>query len=78
MWGFPTSSDAKLIALCRQRKKLDACNLGYKKKRSFTIEVAKTEEQISCAFTAQLITKQGICTFVFIHGKIRITHGAAH
>ena len=46
--------------LYSHRSRLDACNFGFKKKRNFTIRVAKTKALISFAVTAKLI-----CAFVF-------------
>ena len=45
----------------------------FRKKRDWTICVAKTKVLISCAITAQLI-----CAFVFAYAKIRFSHDAAH
>ena len=46
--------------LYKHRKELEACNFGFKKKRKYTIRVAKTKALISFAVTAKLI-----CAFVF-------------
>ena len=48
------------IGLYKLRKELEACNFGFKKKRKYTIRVAKTKALISFAVTAKLI-----CAFVF-------------
>ena len=54
------------------RKRLEAQNLGFKKKRNFTISILKTKALISCAVTAQLI-----CA-VFAYAKFRFSHDTAH
>ena len=46
--------------LYSHRSRLEAWNFGYKKKRKYTIRVAKTNALISFAVTAKLI-----CAFVF-------------
>ena len=56
--GFPTRSH--INRLCSHRKRLEAWNLGFRKKRDCTIRVAKTKALISFAVTAKLI-----CVFVF-------------
>ena len=57
--GFPTRSDTNR-AQYSLRSRLEAWNFGYKKKRKYTIRVAKTKALISFAVTAKLI-----CAFVF-------------
>ena len=46
--------------LCSYRRRLEAWNFRFRKKRNCDIYVAKTKALISCAVTAQLI-----CAFVF-------------
>ena len=46
--------------LYKLRSRLEAGNFGFKKKRKYTIRVAKTKALISFAVTAKLI-----CAFVF-------------
>ena len=48
--------------LYKHRRWLEAGNFGFKKKRNYTIPVAKTNVLISCAVTAHLI-----CVFVFAY-----------
>ena len=55
------------------RKRLEAQNLGFKKKRNFTISIVKTKALISCAVTAQLI-----CAVVFAYAKFRFSHDTAY
>ena len=50
--------------LYSHRRRLEASNFGYKRKRECTISVAKTKAQISFAVTAKLI-----CTFVFAYAN---------
>ena len=52
MW-FPNRSDTNRAA--QEKRMLDAGNLGFKKKRSCTIPVAKPNAQISFEVTAKLI-----------------------
>ena len=55
--------------LYSHRSRIEASNFGYKKKRKYTIRVAKTKALISFAVTAKLI-----CGFVFAYAKIRFSH----
>ena len=56
------------IRLRRLRKWLEAWNFVFRKKRDYTILVAKTKALISFAVTV----------FVFAYAKIRFSHVAAH
>ena len=58
--------------LCSHRRWLEACNFVYRKKRGYTIRVAKTKALISFTVTAKLI-----CVFVFVYAKSRFSHYAA-
>ena len=55
------------------RRWLEARNFVFRKKRDFTICVAKTKALISFAVTAKLI-----CVFVFAYAKNRFSHDGAH
>ena len=59
--------------LYNHRKRLEAWNFGFKKKRNCTIRVAETKALICFAVTAKLI-----CTFVFTHAYCWFSHAAAH
>ena len=48
-------------------------NFGLRKKRKYTINVAKTKALISCAVNVQLI-----CVFVFAYAKSKFSHDAAY
>ena len=52
------------IELCSQRSGLEARNFGFKKKREYTIPVAKRKALISFTVTAKLI-----CAFVFTYAN---------
>ena len=52
---------------------LDACNVGFRKKRDCSICVAKTKALISFTVTAKLIF-----VFVFAYAKSRFSHDTAH
>ena len=70
LWCFrPGPTQTRLYS---HRRWLEALNFGLRKKRDFSIYVAKTKVLISCAVTAQLI-----CIFVFAYAKIRFSHDAA-
>ena len=58
--------------LYSHRKRLEASNVRFKKKRDSTIRVAKPKTLISCAVTAQLI-----CVFVFAYADCWFSHAAA-
>ena len=59
--------------VCGHRRRLEACNFRFRKKRDYTIYVAKTKALISFAVTAKLI-----CVFVFAYVKSRFSHDEAH
>ena len=50
--------------LCSYRRRQEAWNFAFRKKRDCTICVAKTNALVSCAVTAQLI-----CAIVFAYAK---------
>ena len=52
--------------------RVEASNFGFRKKRGFTIGVAKTKALVSFAVTAKLI-----CVFVFAYAKSRFSHNEA-
>ena len=60
--------------LCSQRTRLEALNLGFKKKRDCAIPAAKTKGLISCA----VIYAQLINPFVFANANCCISYVAAH
>ena len=66
--------------LYNYRRRLEAWNFGFEKKRNCTIRVAKTKVLISFAVTAIsfAVTAKLICAFVFALAKIRFSHNAAH
>ena len=68
--GFQPGSTQ--TGLYNHTKWLEAWNFVFRKKRDFTIYVAKTKALISCAVTAQLI-----CSFVYTYAKIRFSHNEA-
>ena len=68
--GFQTGPT--LIRLHSHRTQLEASNLGFKKKRNCTIQVAKTKALISFAVTGKLI-----CVFVFAYADCWFSHEAA-
>ena len=57
-------------ALYRHRKRLEASDFEFRKKRHCTIYGVKTRVLISCAVTAQLI-----CTFDFAYADGCLMHG---
>ena len=59
--------------LYSHRRWLETWNLGFRKQRDCTIQVAKTKALISFAVIAKLI-----CIFVFAYAKIWFSHVAAH
>ena len=59
--------------LYSHRRWLESENLGFRKKRGFTICVAKTKALNSCVVAAQLI-----CIFVFACAKSRYSHDVDH
>ena len=52
---------------------LEAGNFGFRKKRNYTIHVAKTKALISFAVTAKLI-----CVFVLAYADCWFSHDPAH
>ena len=58
--------------LYSHRRWLEAGNFEFRKKRDYTIRVAKTKALISFAVTAKLI-----CVFVFAYAKNRFSHNEA-
>ena len=74
-FGFLTRSDTnRPIQLQKKaRKRLEAWNFKFKKKRNCTIKVAKTKALISSAVTAQLI-----CMFVFAYGDCWFSFAHLH
>ena len=71
LWRFrpgPTQT-----SLYSHRKRLEAGNFGFRKKRNCTIRVVKTKALISFAVTAKLI-----CAFVFAYAKILFAHDTVY
>ena len=69
--GFRTGPTQ--TGLYSNRRGLEVCNFGFRKKRYCTIRLAKTKALISFAVTANLI-----CVFVFAYAKSRFSHNEAH
>ena len=61
------------ISLYSHKSRLEALDFGFKKKRDFSIHVAKTKALISFVVTAKLV-----CPFVFAHADYWFSHAAAH
>ena len=59
--------------LYRHRRWLEAGNFGFRKKKNFTIRVAKAKALISFEVTAKLIF-----AFVFAYADCWFSHAAAH
>ena len=70
-FGFPPGPTQ--TGLCSHRRRLEAWNFGFTKKRDCTIRVAKAKVLFSCAVTAQLIY-----TFVFAYADCRFSDVVAH
>ena len=58
--------------LYSRRRRLEAGNFGFRKKRNCTIRVTKTKALICFAVTAKLI-----CAFVFSYADCWFSHAAA-
>ena len=65
--------DPTQTGLYSHRRRLEAGNFGFRKKRDCTIRVGKTKALISFAVTAKLI-----CVFVFAYAKSLFSHDEAH
>ena len=59
--------------LYSHRKRLEAKDFGFKKKRDCTLRVAKTKALISFAVTVKLV-----CAFVFAYANCWFSDAAAH
>ena len=59
-------------SLYSHRRRLEAWNFGFMKKRECTICVAKTKALISCTVTPRLI-----CDFVYAYADCWFSHAAA-
>ena len=68
--GKPGRTQTRLYS---QSRWLEAGYLGFRKKKNFTIPVAKTKALISFAVTAKLI-----CAFVFAYVDCWFSHAVAH
>ena len=62
-------------SLYGQRRRLEALNFGFKKKRNCAIRVAKPNALISCTVTAQLIYP---FVFAYIYANCCISYAAAY
>ena len=69
--GFPTRSNINQVG--KPQKKARGLKFLIKKKRDYTMLVAKTKTLISCAVTTQLIG----CTFAFAYAIFWFTIAAA-